>query len=343
MATEAAQQVLDTSVDAVGLSIVSATMTVEAPRNGSMYNPVVLAAGVPIHFHALQNGQYVALFRSHWIAATVGTGGPQSYTEHLDAGSCWVRVAPPTGATVALGTIPTRIPGDTLVINGAASRQDFLFTIGNLDGVAIIQHHRISEEGLLLLQAEEVMLPVGVPAVTFDRGCFIDDESLVIIGADPDNNLFMARRRWGRIGQPDPTPRYTWEYRSVKGWLADIATLESIGIASAGPVSVAKFKDRWLLSVVRHEGTDFFARVYAARQTDPFGHWKLMASPIHLGDTGTYLGGALYFQPLNVNPAQLKPSGAVTQLPYVLSTRVISAAEQAIDTAWGLWPVTSAV
>ena len=71
------------------------------------------------------------------------------------------------------------------------------------------------------------MFPVG--GVTFDRGCYIDDEYLVVLGADADGKLFMARRRWGRIGQPDPTPRYTWEYRSAKGWLADIATWSRSG------------------------------------------------------------------------------------------------------------------
>src|ERR1700752_2085382 len=111
MATEAAQQVLDTSVDPVGLSIASATMTAENLRHGSMYNPLVLAAGVPVWFHPLQNSQYVAVFRSHWINATVGTGGPPAYADLKEAGSCWVRVPPPTGGTTSLGNIPTRFSG----------------------------------------------------------------------------------------------------------------------------------------------------------------------------------------------------------------------------------------
>jgi len=516
VATEAAQQVLDASVDPVGLSITSATMTAEDLRHGSMYNPLVLAAGVPVWFHPLQNSQYVAVFRSHWINATVGTSGPQSYTDLTEAGSCWVRVAPPTGGTTSLGKIPTQLPGEP-VINGAATYVDFLFAVGNLDGAALIQHHRVTLGGSLVVHGEELMFPGGNSGVLFDKGCYLDGTFLVVLGTDDDGNVYQCRRNWGRIGVPDTTPGWTWQYRGEKGWLSDPNTLAPIGVTSAGPVSVAKFKDRLLLSVVEtkknalnlvidptfedttigrnqwwapsggsgystgqaHSGThsiklvegvdgwdgfdllpvdttdagpeayfhvtpgqqyyseiwvypttsvghidyaigwidstgtnppapyetigasdntfiptppantwtklsgyntvppgydraeawfeltddavgltvyvddpvvreerlDYSAQVYAARATDPFGRWKRIGSAVPLSDdTSTYLGGTLYFQPqISRNPVVPMPAGAVAAIPYVLSVKEIFGAEQVIDTAWGLWPVTSAV
>lgn len=340
MAIEAIPQLLDSSVDAVGLSVVSSTMTAENPRYGSMYNSVVLAAGVPVWFHPLQDQRYVALFRSHWINATIGADGPQSYSDHTEAGSCWVVVSPPGGATVALGRIPTRFPGD-LVLNGAASRVDYLFTVGTVDGAAIVQHHRVAREGGLVLDGEELMFSAGNLDVLFDKGCYLTINHLVILGTDTAGNVFTARRRWSRIGVPDTTAGWTWEYRSAKGWLPDPATLEPIGLTSVGPVSVAFFKDRLLVSTVALESGVYSAKVFQARVTDPWGRWKLdpTGAPVLLGtDGGTYLGGALYLQPqLGRNPAFALPPGK-TGIPYVTSVSGVGD-EAIIDTTWGLWPL----
>ena len=343
MATQAIPQVLDTSVDSFGLSTLSATMTADAPRAGSMYDPANLAAGVPIWFHARQDGTHVALFQSYWTGATVGASGPQSFTDHTEVATpTQVTVTAPGGGTSSLGPIPTRLPGSDLAINGAASRTDFLFTVGSLNGSAIVQHHRVSSNGVLMLASEESLPPVGDNNVLFSQGCYTEITHLVVFGTDSDGQLYQARRPWSRIGAPagaDP-----WQYRGSKGWLADPASLVPIGLSSAGPVSVTKSKDKRLISVVSSVTTPttaYSGLVYSARLADPFGSWKLQGDPVDLGDADTYLGGGLYLQPqLPRNPAAPLTPGFNNGVPYVSSVRSISdTAEHSILTAWGLWPL----
>ncbi len=61
MATEATAQVHESSADSAGVSIVTATRTVAAPQQGTIYNPATFAAGVPVWFHRLQDGRYIAI------------------------------------------------------------------------------------------------------------------------------------------------------------------------------------------------------------------------------------------------------------------------------------------
>ena len=360
MASEAVPQLLDVSVDSAGLSVVSAIRTAADPRNGTMYNPLVLAAGVPVWFHPLQTGQYIGLLRSHWFNATVGTGGPQSYSAHTEGGSVWVKVTPPGGQTEVLGKIR-----DGLTLNGACSRKEFLFTVGSLDdGTASVQHHRIGPGGALM-SVDEDILPV-TNGVLFDKGCYIDDEYLVVLGTDADAKVYMARRKWFRIGaranyREDALDKDTdeerairiydvgvepWEYQGLAGWLSDPFHLEPIGLTSVGPVSVAMFRGRLVASTVALDAGEYVARVYQTRAADPFGKWKpdpLGEQP--LGNIDTNLGGALYFQSqLGRNPAAPVPvEGSMTAIPYVTSARSIAGSEHAITTAWGLWSIRSTV
>lgn len=359
MASEAVQQLLDTSVDSAGLSIISAHRTAEDPRNGMMYNPSALAAGVPVWFHPLQTGQYVGLLRSHWINATVGLNGPQSYSAHTASGSCWVKITPPQGETVLLGNIR-----DDLTLNGAASRGEFLFTVGTLvDGTASVQHHRIGPGGSLMSVGEDILPRTN--GVLFDKGCYVDRNYLVVLGTDVEGRVYTARRKWSRIGVnaaykevvinegtddermvrvydlgSDP-----WEYQGSPGWLSDEAVLEPTGLTTAGPLSVATFQDRILVSTVTQSGGAYTAKVFQTRTADPFGRWKPdPLGEVPLGSSGTYQGGTLYFQPqLGRNPAVMMPSGAVAAIPYVVSVESVDGTEHGIDTTWGLWPINSTV
>ena len=353
MATSAIAQVLASSVDSLGLSTLSATMTAATPRAGSMYSPSVLAAGVPVWFHPRQDGNFVALFQSHWTGATVGTAGPQSYTAHTEVSTpTQVTVTPPGGGLTSLGPIPTRLPGDDFALNGAASRTDFLFTVGSLGGSAIVQHHRISNTGVMLLASEELLPPVkvGTDSVIFDKGAHTETTGhLVLSGTDSTGALYQARRSWSRIGASTDADS-NWEYRGSKGWLSDPASLEPIGLSSAGPVSVTKSNDKRLISVVSSvtttsdtgpDTTAYSGQIYTARLTDPFGSWKAAGDPVALGDADTYLGGGLYLQPqLPTNPAATLPPGSNNAVPYVTSVRsVTDTGEHSIATAWGLWPL----
>lgn len=358
MSGEAVPQLLDGSADAVGLSIISSQRTAAYPRRGAMYNPLILAAGVPVWFHPLQTGQYIGLLRSHWINATVGTAGPQSYSARTESGSCWAKITPPQGETVMLGLIRAG-----LTLNGAASVGEFLFTVGALDGAACVQHHRIGPGGSLMSVGEDILPVTG--GVTFDKGCYIERPNLVVLGTDSTGRLYAARRNLSRIGDPTPyseavlddgTPGARiiriynpgtdpWQYRGAKGWLTDPFHLEPIGLSSHGPVSVAQYKDRMVISTVDFDGTDYFMRPFQARAAGPFGQWKPdPVGPRLLGNASTYMGGTLYFQPqLGRNPAVPKLEGTVTDIPCISSIRVIAGSEHSISTTWGLWPIRSVV
>lgn len=354
MATEATVQILATSVDAAGLSVVTSLRTLDALRQGSIYNNTTLAAGVPVHFHALQNGRHLVLFSSRWTDATVGTLGPQSYTAYTESSDpCWVTVFPATGSAGPVDAIPTRLPGDR-ILNGAVSRIDYLFTVGTYSDYTtdgLVQFHRVARSGSLLLVAEELLPSVG--DVVFGAGCYIDADNLVVFGLDGEGVLYQARKHWGRVGvNASITP---WQYRGEKGWSSDSDSLSPLldvagdSITSLGPVSVGRFRDRlWLSTVVDDDG-DMAAKVYTARA---FDRWRPDGSLVALGTpdaylAGTYLGGTLYFQAhLHHNTAAL-PTTATAAIPYVTSVRTVDEGgyltEESILTSWGLWPTAAKV
>lgn len=343
MSGEATVQVLDTSIDRDGLSVVTTTKTAEEPRQGIIYHPTTLAAGVPVWFHRLDNGDYLALFGKYWNAATVGSGGPQTYSAHTEVTTpLWVRVNPVTGHTTEQGDIPSRLPGTRTLID-ACSRIGYLFTLGTLDGVPFIQHHRIDDRGNLVLQAEEV-LQTG--EVSWSAGLYVDGFYLVVIGFDADGGVYRRRKPWGRVGQNNG--RDPWEYRSAKGWHAsdDPVTLEPTdpddpplpqtggtrmaqpesGPVTTGVVTYAKMGDReWLC--VRVGGPKF--EFWSSRKVD--AAWKKAALEV----TAT----AVHLQPqLQYNPAAL-PDGVDAVIPYVSTTTVTTTGANALQVSWGSLPV----
>jgi hypothetical protein len=183
-----------------------------------------------------------------------------------------------------------------------------------------------------------------INGVSFDKGCYYQGDYLIVLGTDAAGKVYQSRRRWARIGTTDTNHGYTWQYQGAKGWLTDPLTLAPTGLVSTGPVSVAKVRDRLVISVVTTDGSAYTAQAYSTRQTDVHGDWRPLGVPVPLGDATTYLGGGLYWQgQLDVNPAFAAPERSVAQIPYVLSTRVNTAGEQSIDTAWGLWAMSSTV
>jgi hypothetical protein len=66
MSSEGAQQILDTSIDAFGISTVTSSKNADTPRQGLIYDPVNLAAGRLIHIHP-SPANYTALFRERWF------------------------------------------------------------------------------------------------------------------------------------------------------------------------------------------------------------------------------------------------------------------------------------
>jgi len=339
MSGEATVQVLDTSVDRDGLSVVTATKTAEKPRQGIIYHPDTLAAGFPVWFHQLDNGDYLALFGKHWTAATVGSGGPQTYSAHTEITTpLWLRVNPITGHTTAQGDIPSRLSGTRTLID-ACSRIGYLFTLGTVDGVPFIQHHRVDDRDNLVLQAEE-QLP-DTNGVHWASGVYVDGFYLVVIGFDADGGVYRRRKPWGRVGQnntQDP-----WAYRSAKGWHASddpdvlddadspqtggtlMAAPES-GPATIGPVTYAKRGDREWLCVMKGGSV---AEFWSSRMVD--STWK--KSTLEVSATATRLQAQLQY-----NPTAL-PEGADSVVPYVSTTTIATAGSNALQVSWGSLPV----
>lgn len=338
MSTEATTQVLDTSVDAEGVSVISATRTVVAPRQGAMYNPVTLAAAVPLWFHRVQDGRYLAVLKSRWTAATqVYNNGPQLYSAYTETTiPAWTYVVPVTGNISTVLPIPSLRTG-ARVITAAVSRRDYLFILGTLDGEPFLQCFRTVPQGAMVLVGEETLLP------GLTRGLYADRTHLHVYGADEGGYLVVSRKNWGRIGINTDTARQ-WEYRGPRGWYADpsetvaLPTTVSGGrIKADGPVSVASFRDRLYLATVFNSSGTRQVLVYTARAVDD---WKFIQSfGTALGDNDTYLGAGMQLQPQLVANRALMSDGVVTAFPYLTSKKVISGGNSGILTTWGLLEV----
>ena len=326
MSGEATTQVLDTSVDRDGLSIISTTKPIDNPRLGSMYNPTTLAAALPVWFHPQPDGQYLAVLKEHWRAATIGSGGPQSYSTHTTVTTPhWATVNPTTGTVTGLAEITSNLSGDRTLI-AACSRTGYLFTVGTVDDVAYIAHHRIDDRGNLVLQAEEV-LPVTLLdelEVSWFNGVYIDGTYLVVIGTDDSaGGLYRRRKPWGQVG----TGIGVWEYKGSRGWFSDPAEVESETatggvLTSASAVTHVKFRGRELLCT--NDGTT--ARLWSSRPVDPY--WKQLAIEIE--------GHAVYLQPqLYYNPASLA-EGDTAAVPYVATERDETSGALSLKVSWGL-------
>ena len=327
MSTEAARQVLDDSVDATGISIVTANRTVAEPRRGTLYNPTGLAAAEPVWFHPLQDGRWIALLSEVWSDATVSsTGGPQTYSEYTTSTTPhWVTFDPVHGAPGAVTEIPTGLSG-TRDLAGACSRVDFIFTVGTLDGAALIQHHRIAPNGELILQGEEIA--PNPDDILFGYGCYIDAREVVVFGANEDGHVYRARKSWGRIGIKTDVNEQ-WQYQGLKGWTTDPDDLEPLRdtsgaeIVTTGPVSYGKIGDREYISVM----TSTTAKFYSSRMVDRY--WVSEASPL--------IADFLYLQP-QLRP-QSVPDGARNAIPYVITEYDDTEEENSLQVSWGLLAV----
>jgi len=326
MATDTADQVLSDSVDSAGVSIVTATRTVDNPRLGSIYNPDTLAAADPVWFHRAHDGRYLALFRMRWHTATAAdTTGPTLYSDYIETSiPCYAWINPTTG--VADGPHPW--PGlDAL--SAAVSRDNYMFTLGlDANGNAAVQHIVFTRLGGLQFHNQEVV-PAG-----YYLGLHIDGRYLYVYGIGDDGYLARVRRNWGRIGINDP--QMPWEYETPKGWTADPDEAASMpgDLPADGPCSVGKFRDRLYVMTTRNVVDDWQGVLYSARPVDPV--WKpVSAPPIDLGDDDTYLGGTAYLQSQLV-PRPEALGGARAGFCWVSSTRLEIGSDEAMVTRWGI-------
>lgn len=220
--------------------------------------------------------------------------------------------------------------------------------------------------------------------VVFDKGLQFQSPHIVVYGTDSLNRLYAARKPWARIGNNIAAKPYSsstfgalgataedprWTYFTGTGWSLDYTELKPMTdhrnepITSAGPVSVATYRDQTFLSTVAQEitpetpgtwepdptgasgdygsyipgatgETKWVAQVYAQRKGRAFAP----AGQVPLGSTNdnSYLQETLRFQaevPPNADLPEMQAGNAA--LPYVISTRTTLADTNALTVSEG--------
>lgn len=325
MSTETTTQVLDTSYDMNGISVVTATKTAAAPRRGTIYNPDTLAAALPVWFHPLRDGRFLGLFAERWHTATIGSGGPQSYASHVETiNPSWMVFDPATGSYSGVQEIPSNLPGNR-DLAGAVSRFSYLLTIGTCNDEAHLQHHVVGDHGDVILQAEEIVPVVG--GVSFSFGIWVDDRFLYLVGTDSASRIHLARKRWSRVGE-NRDEWGTWEYKGTRGWSPEPSNLaplmDSTGqpLVTSGPVSYAKLKNREFISVMT--ATD--AKIYSSRDVEPTWVLEYQRPADYL-----YLQPQLYYNPTMI------PTGKRVGVPYVVTDIIDTANAKQLLVSWDMF------
>lgn len=279
MAIEATRQVLASSLDSPGLSVVSSSRHPDAVRSGSIYRTDTLAAAVPLWFHPMNNGDYLALFARRLVSAVPASPlspWPLLYaTADLDTVPCWAIVSPATGAVRDISDVPSRQRG-VREMTAAVSRGEYLFVLNRYDppidgdpDTALLQHFRVSADQGITLMTEE-MVPGDL-----SLGLYADKSHLVVFGDDGTGLLTAARKNWGRIGvNTDINPSWTWQVHAKTGWVT-IGSAEPVPLGgdlpAHGPCSLARYRDTYyLMASTQTDYPNTYTQTTAVG-TDPHG------------------------------------------------------------------------
>ena len=257
MATEAAVQVIPSSADMPGMSVVTASRSQNAPRSGLIYNPETLAAAEPVWFHPMPDGNYLALFSRRLTGATLAGSTIDNvllfngYT--VDTDPSWAVVGPKTGEVQPVALIPSEQPGIRTLV-AAASRGNYLFTLNRYQRAgddtvhSLLQNFRVTSQRGITLLGEEL-----VPG-DFALGLYCDHRYLWLTGDDGDGYLSLARKNWGRIGtDEDANPTMNWQFWGAGSWNSDINLLSAIidqygaKLPADGPCSLSRYRDSYYL------------------------------------------------------------------------------------------------
>jgi hypothetical protein len=369
MGTTRPAQVLDGAIDTQGVSILTAARDIDAPRVGVMYDPTSIAAVQPIHCHPLTPNRYLMVFSRRWYDATTDTADPGAYTAHTeDTTPGWVMLNTPVGSRAIVGdgySIPLRTPAIDVTLTAACSRATeylYLLASATVDGspVGVVSHWWVnSTTGAIVEMAEEVV-PSTISGIVFDRGLWYNPPSLVVIGADADHQVYMARKPWSRIGTnrviakaasdgvtENTGPELRWQYFDGAGWdldpanLAPLTAADGSVITTHGPVDTATYKDRAFMSTVAADGVMRSAQVWTNRGDKT---WRQIGTPVSLGSTSTdtYLGGTLQFQqqlaPI-ITATAMTDGTNLAVIPYVFSTKSVTGSAARLENTWGLFGV----
>lgn len=258
MATEATLQVIPSSIDEHGMSVVTASRDQKAPRSGIIYDPATLAAAQPIWFHPMSDGRYLALFSRRLTNATlspVTINGVLLYSDYsLSTAPCWAPIGLKTGQIDKVTLIPSELPGPRTLV-AAASRGEYLFTLSTYKTSAdadttqaLLQNFRVTPYTGITLLGEEF-----VPG-DLSLGLFVDIRYLWVFGASPTGKLTVGRKNWGRIGlNPDASPTPDWLFWGSGSWnssrdqMAGIVDEKGVELPADGPCSMARYRDTYYL------------------------------------------------------------------------------------------------
>lgn len=352
MPTSAPDQVPAHSYDDGAVSISVSNRSATDPRPGAFFDGDFSAVS-PVHFHNLGGGKYLGIFSHRWYGASHSSSDPNLFSSYeVDSSPSWIIFDGKNGHHVSIPShggvgVTTNVPSDTRFVTGACSRSsNYLYVLQScsLGGVSfgVMSHYHINNvtDNVNLL-AEEVMAGVAVDGetVVFDRGLWCSTTHLNLVGrGSVSGNMFLARKHWGRIGQP--TQR---EYQSARGWFTGssravpLHDFNGAVLTTAGPVSVTEYQGKTWMSVVRDDSGDKSAQVYSSAGL--WDGWAPQGQPYPLGNASTYLGGTAYFQPSLRPNRSMVGQTSLSGVPIVSSVKAVSGGDEGISINWDLWPI----
>jgi len=351
-------KVSTTTLDIAGITISTATPTVENSRAGMIYDPVVLAAAVPVWFHSTRRkNTYLMLAAQRWYDATPDGGTPGGYTAYsVDTTPSWFLIDGPSGTRHTIPGYPVHPPiratVDSVVLSGAVSRPPgYLYmlhkaVIGGTDQ-AVLQYAYASMSDSLEVCAEEVLPTVEVDGETivFGQGIEYATPYLHIYGTDSSGRLYRIRKSWGEVGVNKPNPNRHigpnaprgWEYYAGWGYSYDSTELAPLsGPTSDGPVSFALYRNATLMSTVKKDGDDYTAQMWVSKAGRP---WVAQKASIPLGSGDAYVGAGLRLMPL-LGAESSTVGAADAGVVYLVTTYAEESGVSRLLNTWDVWKMS---
>ena len=338
-----------------GISEVVSTRSADAPTRGMIYHPGVLAAVTPVHLHPLTPGRYLMVFSRRWHDATVSATDPGAYLDDyaVDTEPGWVIVSGTGTWQFPARSVTVPGPGGRTLTAATSWANSYLYLLSSLDGNAFVQHFRWHPERDMMLPLAEEIVPAVIvdgQTVTFDKGVFIEDEHLVLVGSGSnDNRVYLARKSWARVGtnrtvatggDRGDTENPSWRYATATGWSTRSSELAALPMTTLGPVSAFTYRTYLFMAVVIADGDDRYAQVWRRH----YGNWSPVGGQVLLGSVadGSYLGGTMQFQRF------VRANASDLVVPYLTAVRTVTEVEdeqesthteERIDVSWNNWTV----
>ena len=357
MPTIPVSQVASTSIDTAGISVATAPPSADNPRAGTIYDPTILAAAVPIWFHPTRKGHYLMLAAKRWYDATPDGGTPGGYTAYTeDAAPSWFLIDGPTGTRFTIPGYPIHPPMRTTVtsatLTGAVSRPPgyvYLLHQAQIGGSdqAVLQYVYASMTDSIEVCAEEVLPTVEVDGdtVVFGQGIEYSTPYLHLYGTDSAGRLYRIRKSWGEVGANKPNPNRHigpnaprgWEYYAGWGYSYDAAEIAPIqaGLTNDRPVSFALYRNATLMSTVLKDGTTYTGQLWTSKGGRP---WTQTKAAIALGSSAddSYVGAGLRLMP-QLGADATTVGAAVAGVPYLVTTYAEESGVSRLLNSWDVW------